>query len=266
MDVGILQSSPGQSAIENTMVTEINGNVPDVGIPSGPEPDPLSAIENVTSTSLLPLTESDEAAEQVQEGYKAGESRKYAMRKQKHAKGTDRTLTILILIGGAIVFLTLALILLLVVIIVRIRRKRAKQKPKEGPVATKQPRKMESEDLNRVKFQTAGPLVMNQKLRGPVKHALDDERSTVLKGVEFDVGQNEIVEIGSNVEVVEGDGASIDQGTAELESIMKPNAAGTPAPSRNKTTRKPVTMASTQPRPAPARKPPNPSKIRQNEG
>ncbi|VDO21192.1 unnamed protein product [Haemonchus placei] len=222
--------SPGQSAIQSTMVTEVNGNVPDVEMPSVPEPNPLSALENVTSTSLLPLTETDETAEQAHEGYKAGESRKYAMRKQKHAKETDRTLTILILIGGAIVFITLALLLLLVVIIVRIRRKRAKQKPKEGPVATKQPRKMESEDLNRVKFQTAGPLVMNQKLRGPV-----------------------------------GDGASIDQGTAELESVMKPNAAGTPAPSRPKTTRKPVTMASTQPRPAPVRKPPNPSKIRRNE-
>nr|CDJ91094.1 unnamed protein product [Haemonchus contortus] len=69
---------------------------------------------------------------------------------------------------------------------------------------------MESEDLNRVKFLSAGPLVLDRRLEGPVKHALEGEHSEILQGVQFDSGINEIVEIGSNVEVVESDGISTD--------------------------------------------------------
>ncbi|XGW25337.1 hypothetical protein V3C99_006622 [Haemonchus contortus] len=117
---------------------------------------------------------------------------------------------------------------------------------------------MESEDLNRVKFQTAGPLVMNRKLQGPVKHALDNEISTILKGVEFDARQNELVEIGSNVEVVEGDGGTTDADTiASKESTVKPPPKNQPrTPIQPKAIDRPVPRGPNQLEPTPVQKPP----------
>ncbi|KAK6024541.1 hypothetical protein OSTOST_09646 [Ostertagia ostertagi] len=119
----------------------------------------------------------------------------------------------LFLIGGIISFVALVLLICVIVFIIRRRRKRAKLKSKEKVVMLKQPRKMESEDLNRVKFAAAGPLVLDRKLEGPVKHALDDECSQALQGIEFDVRQNEIVDIGSNIELIGNEPSNTDRTT-----------------------------------------------------
>ncbi|KAJ1352900.1 hypothetical protein KIN20_009400 [Parelaphostrongylus tenuis] len=68
---------------------------------------------------------------------------------------------------------------------------------------------MKSENVSEAKFLHAGPLVLDRRLNGPVvrspfvfqKHALDSELSAPLENVQYDPNQNEIVNIGSNVEV-----------------------------------------------------------------
>ncbi|KAK6050138.1 hypothetical protein COOONC_12355 [Cooperia oncophora] len=82
---------------------------------------------------------------------------------------------------------------------------------------------MESEDINRVKFQTAGPLVIDRNLKGPVKHALDDEHSVALKGVEFDVAQNEIIDIGSNIELIGNENTEATEGS-KISQVAPPSA------------------------------------------
>ncbi|VDM79766.1 unnamed protein product [Strongylus vulgaris] len=63
------------------------------------------------------------------------------------------------------------------------------------------PRKMESENISAAKFSHTGPLVLDAKLKGPVRHALDDNTTgTALKNIQFDPKLNEIADIGTNVE------------------------------------------------------------------
>ncbi|WKX96409.1 hypothetical protein Q1695_012670 [Nippostrongylus brasiliensis] len=76
---------------------------------------------------------------------------------------------------------------------------------------------MESEDLNSVKFSTRGPLKMPKEYTGPVKHQLDGEKSAPLEGIEFDQAQNELVTIGSTVDVLE-DNKSSGQDVKQTES------------------------------------------------
>nr|CDJ85438.1 expressed protein [Haemonchus contortus] len=219
------------------------------------ETEPHGTSEDFGDTTTYPSTEHEE---KYNTEYVGGDSRKIAMRKHQKKTKTREPLMIIVSIGGLVVAIALVLILVLIAIIVVTKRRRAKQKPKSTPVAAKQPRKMESEDLNRVKFQTAGPLVMNRKLQGPVKHALDNEISTVLKGVEFDARQNELVEIGSNVEVVEGDGDTTNADTiASKESAVKPPPKNLPhTPIQPKAIGQPVPPGPNQLNPTPVQKPP----------
>ncbi|VDO21187.1 unnamed protein product [Haemonchus placei] len=215
---------------------------------------PHGSSEVFDDTTANPLIETDE---KYNTKYVGGDSRKIAMRKNKKKSKTREPLMIIVSIGALVVAIALVLVLVLIAIIVVTKRRRAKQKPKSTPVAAKQPRKMESEDLNRVKFQTAGPLVMNRKLQGPVKHALDNEISTILKGVEFDARQNELVEIGSNVEVVEGDGGTTDADTiASKESTVKPPPKNLPhTPIQPQAIDRPVPRGPNQLNPTPLQKP-----------
>nr|CDJ81781.1 unnamed protein product [Haemonchus contortus] len=57
---------------------------------------------------------------------------------------------------------------------------------------------------NKRRERTAGALVVDSGLKGPVHHLADDSaKSQPLQGIEFDSRLNEIVDIGSNVEVLE---------------------------------------------------------------
>ncbi|WKX96854.1 hypothetical protein Q1695_012924 [Nippostrongylus brasiliensis] len=61
---------------------------------------------------------------------------------------------------------------------------------------------MEAANIGEAKFHHGGALVLDPKLKGPVKHALDDQETGILHTLEFDPNLNEIVDIGSKVEVI----------------------------------------------------------------
>ncbi|VDO79436.1 unnamed protein product [Haemonchus placei] len=72
----------------------------------------------------------------------------------------------------------------------------------EGEAAS--PQKMDSEAINLSEFQEKGPLVMQARMKGRIKHALDDDKSFSLKEVQFYPQYNEICIIGSDIEQLEG--------------------------------------------------------------
>ncbi|KAK6048701.1 hypothetical protein COOONC_13794 [Cooperia oncophora] len=66
------------------------------------------------------------------------------------------------------------------------------------------PQKMDSESINLSEFQEKGPLVMQARMKGKIKHALDDDKSFSLKEIQFHPQYNEICIIGSDIEQLEG--------------------------------------------------------------
>ncbi|KAK5981743.1 hypothetical protein GCK32_016926 [Trichostrongylus colubriformis] len=66
------------------------------------------------------------------------------------------------------------------------------------------PQKIDSEAINLSEFQEKGPLVMQARMKGKIKHALDDDKSFSLKEVSFYPQYNEICIIGSDIEQLEG--------------------------------------------------------------
>ncbi|PIO65912.1 hypothetical protein TELCIR_12393, partial [Teladorsagia circumcincta] len=90
-------------------------------------------------------------------------------------------------------------------------------------VATsKKPRRMESADIYATKFVHGGPLVLDAQLRGPVKHACEEETPS-LHSLHFDPNLNEIVDIGSNIEVLNRKGSS--QGSVNTSSRVRSKRA-----------------------------------------
>ncbi|KAK5965911.1 hypothetical protein GCK32_016626, partial [Trichostrongylus colubriformis] len=91
------------------------------------------------------------------------------------------------------------------VLIIHYRKKKAKAQ--KGPQLAKKPRKMEAAELGATKFTHAGALVLDPNLEGPVKHALTSQEPTVetLPTIQFDPKLNEIVDIGSDIEVLKED-------------------------------------------------------------
>uniref|UniRef100_A0A0K0DHS9 Thiolase_N domain-containing protein n=1 Tax=Angiostrongylus cantonensis TaxID=6313 RepID=A0A0K0DHS9_ANGCA len=65
-------------------------------------------------------------------------------------------------------------------------------------------REIESAQIDKEKFKDKGPLVMQFSFPGHVVHALDDMPSTSIKKVEYDADQNSIVNIGTEVERMQG--------------------------------------------------------------
>ncbi|KAK6038309.1 hypothetical protein COOONC_24186 [Cooperia oncophora] len=62
---------------------------------------------------------------------------------------------------------------------------------------------MEAAEIGATKFTHAGALVLDPRLKGPVKHALPSkETEEELPTLQFDPKLNEIVDIGSDVEVL----------------------------------------------------------------
>ncbi|RCN49337.1 hypothetical protein ANCCAN_04588 [Ancylostoma caninum] len=110
--------------------------------------------------------------------------------------------TMLFIILGVTGGVLLAAAIIIAVLFTVLRKKKKGSEREKRVLLAKKPRKMEAEDLNRVKFNVAGPLIMDKGLHGPVRHALEDENSEAIQGVQFDAHQNEIVEIGTNVELI----------------------------------------------------------------
>ncbi|CAJ0604954.1 unnamed protein product, partial [Cylicocyclus nassatus] len=112
------------------------------------------------------------------------------------------------------------------------RRRKAIVPPPEieGPPT---PQKINSEIINLEEFQDTGPLVMQARLKGRLRHALDNEKSHSLKEVQFDPKQNEICLIGSDVEQLVG--------MSQLSLMSGEKSAEAAKASKKKA---PVTMAS----------------------
>ncbi|ETN75000.1 hypothetical protein NECAME_12587 [Necator americanus] len=88
---------------------------------------------------------------------------------------------------------------------------------------------MDSEVINLSEFHDLGPLVMQARMKGRIKHALDDEKSHSLKEVAFDPKHNEIVTIGSEVEQLDGmSQLSMLSGEKSVEVIRAPRRGGFP--------------------------------------
>ncbi|EYC16821.1 hypothetical protein Y032_0032g2512 [Ancylostoma ceylanicum] len=137
----------------------------------------------------------------------------------------DKNVTLYIILGviGGVVLL--AAIIIAVLFSVLRKKKKCSEKEKRTLLA-KKPRKMEAEDLNRVKFNVAGPLIMDRGLHGPVKHALEDENSEILQNVQFDAHQNEIVEIGTNIELINEGNTTASEAVLQDQKQDKRRKAG----------------------------------------
>ncbi|CAJ0598893.1 unnamed protein product [Cylicocyclus nassatus] len=115
----------------------------------------------------------------------------------------DNTSVVVIIIGIVAIMLAcvIAISVILVVIILRKRKKKEQQVAKKFVMA-KTPRKMECADLNATKFTHGGALVLDAKLHGPVVHAEGDAEGRTIQTVQFDPHLNEIVDIGTNIDVL----------------------------------------------------------------
>ncbi|WKX97605.1 hypothetical protein Q1695_013346 [Nippostrongylus brasiliensis] len=64
---------------------------------------------------------------------------------------------------------------------------------------------MEAAEIGNTKFKERGALVLASSLEGPVVHALEEDADAqTLPTLQFDPALNEIVDIGSQIEVMDG--------------------------------------------------------------
>ncbi|KAK5967572.1 hypothetical protein GCK32_017171 [Trichostrongylus colubriformis] len=79
-----------------------------------------------------------------------------------------------------------------------------KRRKREKALARNEPRPMKTGNITQDNFQYRGALVVDSGIKGSVRHMLDDSNEKApLNHIEFDSRLNEIVDIGSNVEVLE---------------------------------------------------------------
>ncbi|KAK5979033.1 hypothetical protein GCK32_005062 [Trichostrongylus colubriformis] len=102
---------------------------------------------------------------------------------------------------GVLLLLCIALVVVTCVVILRHRKNKSKCKS-PSKSSTLQPRRMESAHLNANEFTHTGALKLDQRLKGPVKHSLEGMSEGSLRNVEFDPQLNEIVDIGTNVDIM----------------------------------------------------------------
>ncbi|KAK5979702.1 hypothetical protein GCK32_008997 [Trichostrongylus colubriformis] len=128
-------------------------------------------------------------------------------RKPQRGNKTKRktgTLLVIILVAAGILALLVAVAAGFTAALYQRRRRKRKRSGMKREILTKRPRRMESADIYATKFAHGGPLVLDAKLRGPVQHASENQsKSQSLQSLKFDPHLNEIVDIGSNVEVVD---------------------------------------------------------------
>ncbi|KAK5976288.1 hypothetical protein GCK32_017327, partial [Trichostrongylus colubriformis] len=109
----------------------------------------------------------------------------------------------LILAGIGALVLVLCITVVIVAVVLQHRRQvKQKKAAKKKKTMVKPPRKMESADIYATKFTHGGALVLDTKMKGPVKHACEGQTENSLQNVEFDPALNEIVDIGTNIDVV----------------------------------------------------------------
>ncbi|WKX97604.1 hypothetical protein Q1695_013346 [Nippostrongylus brasiliensis] len=108
-------------------------------------------------------------------------------------------------IGGGVSLLIIVLVIIIVIILVLKERKRRRLLEAQKPHKEKAPRKMEAAEIGNTKFKERGALVLASSLEGPVVHALEEDADAqTLPTLQFDPALNEIVDIGSQIEVMDG--------------------------------------------------------------
>ncbi|RCN44185.1 hypothetical protein ANCCAN_09818, partial [Ancylostoma caninum] len=108
----------------------------------------------------------------------------------------------LIVAVGVAVIVLIAIVAVGAVSIVVVRRRKTQKGGQKKVVLAKKPRKMESANINATKFTHGGALVLDPKLRGPVVHACSSQEKVSIHSIQFDPHLNEIVDIGSDVEIM----------------------------------------------------------------
>ncbi|KAK6010520.1 hypothetical protein OSTOST_24451 [Ostertagia ostertagi] len=87
---------------------------------------------------------------------------------------------------------------------------------------------MESGDIYATKFAHVGALKLDRRLKGPVRHSMEGENTHSLHCVQFDPALNEIVDIGTNVEVASA-------GPTETETGLRTDDKGNAVSPGNRT-------------------------------
>ncbi|WKX96988.1 hypothetical protein Q1695_013000 [Nippostrongylus brasiliensis] len=117
---------------------------------------------------------------------------------------------IIISLSGLAALLIIGAVIGVVIGLYLRHRRRLQSKKSNRTLLKKQPRKMESANIYETKFTHGGALVLDAKLQGPVEHALDNEQTKSIQSIKFDPGLNEIVDIGSQIEVVNEKGVTVE--------------------------------------------------------
>ncbi|CAJ0599065.1 unnamed protein product [Cylicocyclus nassatus] len=153
---------------------------------------------------------------------------------ETNKKDSTSLIIILVSLGVAALVCFVAVTVIIVAILRKKRRKKKEEAEKTKKVLiAKKPRKMEAADVNATKFTHGGALVLAAKLQGPVVHAEGDSEGESIHTIQFDPHLNEIVDIGSNIEVLPdtGDTTCTDVGVVQNEK----NAMNTLRKAINKT-------------------------------
>ncbi|WKX97184.1 hypothetical protein Q1695_013113 [Nippostrongylus brasiliensis] len=119
-----------------------------------------------------------------------------------HAHESSYTLFFIVMgiVGGIICIILLVLIAQSIRSCQRRRREASMELARMG----NEPRPIKSDDIRKERFKYRGPLKLDAGLKGEVKHlAPDNEECDPNMKVEFDQRLNEIVDIGTNIEVYE---------------------------------------------------------------
>ncbi|KAK6737475.1 hypothetical protein RB195_019900 [Necator americanus] len=149
-------------------------------------------------------------------------------RRNRGSKKKEKEETIPIIIISIVVvllFVVLTTSVVITLVVYRHQKKKKLKQQKSVQKAVKKPRKMASQNLNVEKFTHVGPLVLDPKLKGPVVHAVEDTcGASAIQNVQFDPRLNEIVDIGSNIEVLKDNGQTTTEVTVDEKasvSVMK---------------------------------------------
>ncbi|KAK5966708.1 hypothetical protein GCK32_011673, partial [Trichostrongylus colubriformis] len=117
-----------------------------------------------------------------------------------------------------------------------IYRSRYREKNREKFI----PKAPKSEDIDPNKFEYVGPIKLQKQLRGKVEHALADDISAPLQRLAYDENLNEVADIGSVIDEIEGmEGTTETIGSSDKNattlrkpSVMKDQASANLKPSK----------------------------------
>ncbi|WKX96990.1 hypothetical protein Q1695_013000 [Nippostrongylus brasiliensis] len=159
---------------------------------------------------------------------------------------------IIISLSGLAALLIIGAVIGVVIGLYLRHRRRLQSKKSNRTLLKKQPRKMESANIYETKFTHGGALVLDAKLQGPVEHALDNEQTKSIQSIKFDPGLNEIVDIGSQIEVVNEKGVTVEYtNDDDCKKTPTPGTQPKPASGPAQNVQKPAAQNAQKPGSAP---------------